>query len=573
MAVTGGLLTRFPAALAMSAPTGFKPNDPRKRVAIGHAGYDANPCNMHLADLAEKVQQNMPEDIAGLKFGTIGVSDGISMGTYGMKFSLLSRDLIADSVETQVGSYSPEALEAIRYQGLIIIPGCDKNMPGMMMGAARRNLPTIMLYGGTIRAGKHPSTNADLDVVSAFQVPGNLASGKIDEKEALQICMSSCPGAGACGGMYTANTMSSAIEALGMSLPGSSSTPAEEKERETWEVGRAISHLIDRGIKPRDIMTKEAFYNGMAVAMATGGSTNIVLHFIAMAQAAGIKLTVDDFQKVSNEVPYIVNMKPSGPYVMERLHQRGGIPALMKYMLHEGLLDGKQMTVTGKTLEENLEYVKAIKPDQDLVYSFAKPLKSTGHIQILRGNLAPTSAVGKITGKEGLYSEGRALVFNSEEEYTDAWDAGTVAAKIKENDTNGEKTAVVIRYEGPKGGPGMREMLYPTSSITGAGLGDKCLFLTDGRFSGGSTGFVIGHVTPEAHLGGPIALVKDGDPIRVDVKKNSIDLLVDQQELEQRRSQWQAPHLKIFDDHGNRIIVLEKYARDVKPAYEGCVTI
>ena len=567
------LLRRFPAAVAMAAPTGYKPNDPRMRVAIGDVGFDSNPCNMHLGVMAEKVKSLMPPETVGLRFSTAGVSDGISMGTYGMKFSLLSRELIADTFEAHVGSYSPKDLEGIRYQGLVAIAGCDKNMPGTMISIARRNLPAAMMYGGTIRAGKHPITNADLDVVSAFQLPGQLTAGKITEEEALQICMSACPGAGACGGMYTANTMASAIEALGMSLPGSSSTPAEEKDLECALVGPAIRHLIRAGIKPRDIMTKEAFYNGMAVAMATGGSTNIVLHFIAMAKAAGIKLTVDDFQKVSDRTPYIVNMKPSGPYVMERLHQRGGTPALMKYMLLNRLLDGRQMTVTGRTLEENLKDVEPIKPDQDLVYALEKPLKSTGHIQILRGSLAPTSAVGKITGKEGLYTEGRAMMFNSEEAYTRAWDSGRVAKRIRANAKKGLKTGIGIRYEGPVGGPGMREMLYPTSSITGAGLGQHCFFFTDARFSGGSTGFVIGHVTPEAQLGGPIALVKDGDLVKIDVTKNSIDLLVSQKELARRKRQWKAPSLKIFDDMGNRLVVLEKYARYVKPAYDGCVTI
>jgi len=544
MRISKTLLRKYPAAPAMSAAVGYTPG--KIRVGVGDCYISINPCNVHLRKLAKKTLKHFPDKLDGHDFGASGVSDGISMGTYGMKLSLLSRDLIADDFEAHVSSFSPQALEDIRYQGLVVIPGCDKNMPGVMMAVARLNLPAIMLYGGTIKAGKHPKTGEVLDVVSAFSIPGKLASKETDDKGAEITCLHSCPGAGACGGMYTANTMSSAIEALGMSLPGSSSTPAVSKNSECKQIGPAILNLIKRGITPKDIMTKEAFYNGMAIAMATGGSTNIVLHFIAMAKSAGIKLTVDDFQKVSDKTPYIMNMKPSGPYVMEKLHKRGGIPALMKYLLNNNLLDGRQMTVTGKTLEENLRNVKPIKPDNDLVYSVEKPIKKTGHIQILRGSLSPASSVGKITGKEGLYAEGPALVFDSEEEYNESWDSGKVARKIGSNRRKGVKTGIVIRYEGPIGGPGMREMLYPTTSITSAGFGKDCFFVTDGRFSGGSTGLVIGHVTPEAQLGGPIGLIHNGDIIRVDVEKRTLDLAVSRAELAQRKKLWKAPPLKIF---------------------------
>ena len=538
------------ASQAMLYGTGLTDDDMQKaQVGITAMWYEGNTCNMHLNDLAAKVKEGVQAaGLVGMRFNTIGVSDGISMGTEGMSYSLQSRDLIADSIETVCG--------AQWYDACITIPGCDKNMPGCIMALGRMNRPGLMIYGGTIKPGH--ADGETLDVVSAFQCFGQWLAGRISEEKRKQIVKCSIPGAGACGGMYTANTMASAVEALGMSLPYSSSIPAVDplKLDECFRAGAAIRKLLELDLKPRDIMTRAAFENAMVVVMVTGGSTNAVLHLIAMARAVDVELTIDDFQKVSDRIPYLCDLKPSGKYVFEDLHNIGGTPALMKYLLEKGLLDGSCMTVTGKTLAENLKDVPGLKEGQDLVRPLEKPIKESGHIRIMRGNLAPAGAVAKITGKEGLVFSGTAKVFDSEEDMLQALEE----KHIDKGDV------IVIRYEGPKGGPGMPEMLTPTSAIMGAGLGEHVALMTDGRFSGGSHGFIIGHVTPEAQEGGPIALVKTGDKITIDANKNSIDVALSADELAKRRKEWKAPPLKATRG------TLYKYIKNVKSASEGCVT-
>jgi dihydroxy-acid dehydratase len=512
--------------------------------------YDGNPCNMHLGLLADAVRESVAAaGMIGLRFFTVGVSDGISMGTHGMSFSLQSRDLIADSIET--------VMSAQWYDANVSIPGCDKNMPGCLIAMGRLNRPSLMVYGGTIKPGFGRS-GAPLDIVSAFQSYGEYIAQRISEEERCDIVRHACPGAGACGGMYTANTMASAIEALGMSLPYSSSTPAVDaaKLAECRRAGAAIHRLLELDLKPRDIMTRAAFENAMVTAIALGGSTNLVLHLIAMARAVGISLTLDDFQRASDKTPLLADFKPSGKYVMEDLHKVGGTPAVMKFLLGAGMLDGSCLTVTGKTLAENLKDLPGLTPGQPIVRPLSDPIKESGHIQILRGSLAPEGAVAKITGKEGLHFSGPAQVFDSEEEMVAAAEQGRIRAG----------SVIVIRYEGPKGGPGMPEMLSPTSILMGAGLGDKVALITDGRFSGGSHGFIIGHVCPEAQEGGPIALVRDGDRIELDAKKNRIELVVSREELARRRAAFTAPPLKATRG------TLAKYIRCVKSASEGCVT-
>ena len=530
--------------------TGLRDEDLSKpQVGIASVWFEGNPCNMHLLDLSESVKKGvMAAGMVGMRFNTIGVSDGISMGTDGMSFSLQSRDLIADSIET--------VMAAQWYDANISIPGCDKNMPGCVMAMARINRPAIMIYGGTIRAGH--LDQAKLDIVSAFQSYGEFIAGRIDEPTRKNIIQHSCPGAGACGGMYTANTMASAIEALGMSLPYSSSTPAEAPEKidECMRAGAAIRTLLEKNIKPLDILTRQAFENAMVMVTVLGGSTNAVLHLIAIARASGLSLGLDDFQHVSNRVPLLADFKPSGKFVMEDLHAVGGVPAVMKMLLEAGFIDGTCLTVTGMTIAENLAGVPSLAPGQEIVRSLKNPLKATGHIQILRGNLAPEGAVAKITGKEGLRFSGEARVYDSEEGIL----GGLERNEIRKGDV------VVIRYEGPKGGPGMPEMLTPTSAIMGAGLGNDVALITDGRFSGGSHGFIVGHVSPEAQDGGPIALVCNGDRITIDAEANTIQLEISSDEIASRREQWKAPPLKA--QRGT----LAKYIRLVKSASFGCVT-
>jgi len=541
-----------PAAQAMLYAIGFKEEDFNKaQVGIASMGWDGNPCNMHLNDLATSVKKSVDatEGILGLRFYTIGVSDGISMGTDGMRYSLVSRDIIADSIETNAG--------AQYYDALITIPGCDKNMPGSIMAMGRLNRPSIMLYGGTIAAGHYKGE--DLNVVSSFEALGKKIAGQLNDEDFKGIIKHSCPGAGACGGMYTANTMATAIEALGMSLPFSSSNPAlsEDKQKECEAAGKAIRLLLEKDIKPSDIMTRKAFENAITVVMILGGSTNAVLHLIAMAKAVDVKLTQDDFQKISNKIPVLADFKPSGKYLMQDLHQHGGLPAVMKYLLQKKLLHGDCMTVTGKTVAENLKNTEPINFEtQNIIYPLEKPIKATGHLQILYGNLAEKGSVAKISGKEGEKFEGPARVFEGEHDVI----RGINSGKIKAGDV------VVIRYIGPKGAPGMPEMLKPTSAIIGAGLGKSVALITDGRFSGGTHGFVVGHINPEAYDGGLIALVKDDDIIRIDVKKNKLTLKVSEKEIEKRRKKWKQPKLK--ETKG----VLYKYAKTVKPADEGCVT-
>ena len=538
------------ASQAMLYGTGLTEEDMKKaQVGICSVWYEGNTCNMHLHELAAKVKEGVVEaGLVGMRFNTIGVSDGISMGTEGMSFSLQSRDLIADSIET--------VMSAQWYDANITVAGCDKNMPGCMIAMGRLNRPSLMVYGGTIRAGHWD--DKVLDIVSAFQSYGEYLAGTLDEESRKQIVKLSCPGPGACGGMYTANTMASAIEALGMSLPYSASAPAEapEKLEECFKVGAAIYNLMEKDIKPRDIMTREAFENAIAVTMALGGSTNAVLHLIAMARAVEVDLTIDDFQTVSDRVPFLTDIKPSGRYVMEDLHNVGGTPAVMKALLEKGLLHGDCLTVTGRTIGENLKDLPGFSEGQDVVRPLEDPIKKTGHIQILRGNLAPEGAVAKITGKEGTMFSGPAKVYDSEEEM--------LAALERNEIVKGD--VLVIRFEGPKGGPGMPEMLTPTSAIVGAGLGKDVALITDGRFSGGSHGFLVGHVTPEAQEGGPIALLKDGDLITIDAKKNRIDVEVDKKELSARKAQWKAPPYKATRG------TLYRYIKDVKSASEGCVT-
>jgi dihydroxy-acid dehydratase len=538
------------ASQAMLYATGMVEEDMGKaQVGIASMWYDGNPCNMHLLRLAEKVKEGVQAaGMVGLRFNTIGVSDGIAMGTDGMSYSLQSRDLIADSIET--------VMAAQWYDANISLPGCDKNMPGCIMAMARLNRPSLMIYGGTIRAGCMDGKK--LDVVSAFQSYGEYLAGNIDEPTRSAIVRHSCPGAGACGGMYTANTMASAIETLGMTLPYSSSTPAEDplKLEECYRAGAAIRNLLELDLKPRDIMTREAFENAMVVVSVLGGSTNAVLHLIAIARSAGVPLTIDDFQKVSGRTPLLADFKPSGKFVMEDLHTVGGLPAVHKMLLEEGLLNGDCQTVTGKTLRENLENLPGLLAGQEIVRPLSDPIKPTGHLQILRGNLAPEGAVAKITGKEGLSFSGPARVYDSEEDML----------RGLENHEIGKGDVIVIRYEGPKGGPGMPEMLTPTSAIVGAGLAKDVALITDGRFSGGSHGFIVGHVTPEAQEGGPIALIRTGDRITIDATRNQISVQLTDRELDQRRQEWRMPPYKATRG------TLAKYIRLVQSASLGCTT-
>jgi dihydroxy-acid dehydratase len=538
------------ASQAMLYATGLSDEDLQKpQVGISSVWFEGNSCNMHLLSLAEKVKEGVKAaGMVGMRFNTIGVSDGISMGTDGMSFSLQSRDLIADSIET--------VMSGQWYDANISIPGCDKNMPGCVIAMGRLNRPSLMVYGGTIHAGH--SEGQKIDVISAFQSYGEYLSGKIDEKRRQEIVRHACPGAGACGGMYTANTMASAIEVLGMSLPYSSSTPAEDplKLDECIRAGAAIRNLLAMDLKPRDIMTRPAFENAIVLITTLGGSTNAVLHLIAMARSVGVELTIDDFQRVSNRVPLLADFKPSGYYVMEDLHRVGGIPAVIKMLLDENLLNGDCVTVTGKTLKENVKDLPGLSKDQPIVRRPSDPLKPTGHIQILKGNLAPEGAVAKITGKEGLRFSGPAKVFDSEEDMLHALERKEIV----------KGDIVVIRYEGPKGGPGMPEMLTPTSAVMGAGLGKDVALITDGRFSGGSHGFIVGHITPEAQEGGPIALVRNGDRITIDAEKNLLNVELSGEELATRRKAWRMPPYK--SERGT----LAKYIRLVKSASLGCVT-
>lgn len=541
----------LPASQAMLYGIGLSEHDLKKaQVGIVSTGFDGNTCNMHLNALAGEVKQAVwDQELVGLIFHTIGVSDGISNGTEGMRYSLVSREVIADSIETVCGAQF--------YDGLIAVVGCDKNMPGSVMAMGRLNRPAIMVYGGTIAGGHYKGK--ELNIVSAFEALGEKIQNKLSDEDYKGIIQNSCPGAGACGGMYTANTMAAAIEALGMSLPYSSSNPAlsRDKSAECAEAGKAIRVLLEKDIKPRDIMTYKAFENAMIMVMVLGGSTNAVLHLIAMTKCVGLKITQEDFQRVSDKTPLIADLKPSGKYLMEALHKIGGVPAVMKYLLSKGLLHGDCLTVTGKTVAENVASAKDFDFEkQDVIVPLEKPIKKTGHIQILYGNLAEKGSVAKITGKEGERFKGTARVFNGEFEVVD----GIRSGKIKEGDV------VVIRYVGPRGGPGMPEMLKPTSLIMGSGLGKSVALITDGRFSGGSHGFVIGHITPEAFDGGLLALVEDGDWIEIDVKKHQINLLVDEKTIAIRRSHYRAPSLRATQG------VLYKYAKQVKTAADGCVT-
>lgn len=541
-----------PGAQAMYYAIGFKEEDFHKaQVGIASMGWDGNPCNMHLNDLATEVKKSVDatEGLLGLRFYTIGVSDGISMGTDGMRYSLVSRDVIADSIETNAG--------AQYYDGLIGIPGCDKNMPGTIMAMGRLNRPSIMLYGGTIAPGHYQGQ--DLNIVSAFEALGQKIAGNLSEADFKGIVTHSCPGAGACGGMYTANTMASAIEAMGMSLPYSSSNPAlsEEKQKECAAVGEAIKVLLAKDIKPRDIMTRKAFENAITVIMVLGGSTNAVLHLIAIAKSVGVELTQDDFQTISNKIPVLADFKPSGKYLMEDLHQHGGVPSVMKYLHSKGLLHGDCITVTGKTVAENLLEAKDLDFEkQKVIMPLEQPLKVTGHLQILYGNLAIGGSVAKISGKEGERFEGTARVFDGEKDLI----AGIQSGKVHAGDV------VVIRYIGPRGAPGMPEMLKPTGAIIGAGLGKSVALITDGRFSGGTHGFVVGHITPEAFDGGLIGLVEDNDIIEINAVNNTLNLKVSDEILAQRKANWKQPALKATNG------VLYKYAKLVKTAAEGCVT-
>ena len=539
-----------PAAQAMLYAIGFTDEDFNKPlIGIASTGYEGNPCNMHLNNLALDVKDGVNSiDFVGLIFNTIGVSDGISMGTPGMRYSLPSRDIIADSIETVV--------QAMSYDGLITVVGCDKNMPGALMGMIRLNRPSILLYGGTIDSGCHK--NKKLDIVSAFEAWGEKVTGTIDNKEYREIIKKSCPGSGACGGMYTANTMASAIEALGMSLPFSSSIPANNKMRNSIssETGKAMKKLIEDDLKPLDIINKKSIENAVTTVVALGGSTNAVLHFLAIARAADIDFTIDDFQRISEKTPFIADLKPSGKYLMEDLHEIGGIPVVLKYLLKKGYLHGDCLTVTGNTLSENLDEVEKLTFQQDIIRPCESPIKNSGHIRILYGNLAGEGSVAKITGKEGLYFSGTANVFDSEEEAN----LGIKNGKVKKGDV------VVIRYVGPKGGPGMPEMLKPTAGIMGAGLGKDVALITDGRFSGGTHGFVVGHITPEAQVGGNIAIVKDGDKISIDAEKNIITLHLSDDELIRRRKKWKKQPLKVTKGS------LFKYANVVSSASLGCVT-
>ena len=543
--------TTQPAAQAMYYGIGLTDADLAKpQVGIASMGYDGNTCNMHLNDLAAVVKKGVWDaQMVGLVFNTIGVSDGMSNGTPGMRYSLVSRDVIADSIEAICG--------AQYYDGIIAIPGCDKNMPGSLIAMGRLNRPSIMVYGGTIAPGHYKGQ--DLNIVSAFEALGQKLAGELDEADFKGIIQHACPGAGACGGMYTANTMASAIEALGMSLPYSSSNPAlsPEKKQECVDAGKAIFHLLEKDIKPSDIMTRKAFENAITIIMVLGGSTNAVLHMIAMAKSVGVEVTQDDFQTISDKVPVLADFKPSGKYLMQDLHQYGGVPAVMKYLLKEGLLHGDCLTVTGKTMAENLATVPDLDFDQQkIIKPISHPIKPTGHLQILYGNLATGGSVAKISGKEGELFEGPARVFDGEEQLI----AGIHSGRIKAGDV------VVIRQVGPRGAPGMPEMLKPTSAIIGAGLGKSVALITDGRFSGGTHGFVVGHITPEAFVGGLIALVEDNDVIELNVATKKMTLKVDDETIAARRAKWVAPKLNVTKG------LLFKYAQCVKDASQGCVT-
>jgi dihydroxy-acid dehydratase len=539
-----------PAAQAMLYAIGLTDEDFKKPfIGIASTGYEGNPCNMHLNNLSVDIKKGVQAaDLVGLIFNTIGVSDGISMGTRGMRFSLPSRDVIADSVETVV--------QAMSYDGVVTVVGCDKNMPGALMAMLRLNRPSILVYGGTIAPGCH--NDKKLDVVSAFEAWGEKVAGTIDEKEYKEVVRNACPGAGACGGMYTANTMASAIEALGMALPYNSSNPAvsPDKKAECELVGSALRHLVEQDLKPKDIVTRKSLENAIRLIAVLGGSTNAVLHFLAIAKAAEIEFTIDDFQAIMDKTPFLADLKPSGKHLMEDLHNIGGIPAVMKFMLEEGMLYGDCLTVTGKTLAENLAEVNSLKEGQDIIRPIANPIKETGHIRILKGNLAEGGSVAKITGKEGLLFKGPARVFNGEYAANDGIRNGLVQ----------KGDVVIIRYEGPKGGPGMPEMLKPTAAIMGVGLGNDVALITDGRFSGGTHGFVVGHIVPEAQSGGTIALVEDGDIIEINAEKNTLEVHLSEAELSQRKANWQAPDLKFSSG------VLYKYIKNVSTASEGCVT-
>lgn len=526
----------------------------KAQVGISSVWYTGNPCNMHLLDLNHRVKEGVERaGLVGYQFNTIGVSDGISMGTKGMRYSLQSRDLIADSIETVMGGQW--------YDANISIPGCDKNMPGVMMAMGRVNRPSLMVYGGSIKPGcSVTQNNAPIDIVSAFQAYGQFITGEITEEVRDDIIHHACPGEGACGGMYTANTMATAIEVMGMSLPGSSSNPAQSQAKylECLAAGGAIKVLLQEDIRPRDIMTRQAFENAMIVVNITGGSTNAVLHLIAIADSVGVKLTIEDFQAVSDRTPFLADLKPSGKYVMHDLFNIGGTPSLLKFLLKEGVIDGSGMTVTGQTLAKNLESAPDFPSDQEVIRPFSNPIKETGHIQILRGSLAPGGSVGKITGKEGLRFVGKAKCYDAEDDFIAALERGELK--------KGEKTVVVIRYEGPKGGPGMPEMLKPSSAIMGAGLGKDVALITDGRFSGGSHGFLIGHIVPEAQEGGPIGLVRDGDEVVIDAETRVLDLMVPEEELVKRRKEFVPKPAKYTKG------TLAKYARCVSDASHGCIT-
>jgi len=539
-----------PAAKAMLHAIGLTDEDFKKPlIGIASTGYEGNPCNMHLNDLSVDIKKGVQaSDLVGLIFNTIGVSDGISMGTPGMRFSLPSRDVIADSMETVV--------QAMSYDALVTVVGCDKNMPGALMAMLRLDRPSILVYGGTIAPGCHKDKK--LDIVSAFEAWGEKVAGTMEESEFNQVVKKACPGAGACGGMYTANTMASAIEALGMALPYNSSNPAvsSNKKEECEKVGAALRHLIEQDIKPSDIVTKKSLENAIRLVAVLGGSTNAVLHFLAIAKSAQIEFSLDDFQKLMDITPFLADLKPSGKYLMEDLHNIGGVPAVLKFMLAEGMLHGDCLTVTGKTLAENLAEVKDLKKGQDIIHPISDPIKASGHIRILKGNLAIGGSVAKITGKEGLTFKGPARVYDSEYAANDGIGRGEVM--------KGE--VIVIRYEGPKGGPGMPEMLKPTAAIMGAGLGKDVALITDGRFSGGTHGFVVGHIVPEAQTGGAIGLIENGDVIEINAESNTLNILVSDEELASRKANWKEPAYKF--QRG----VLYKYIKNVSTASEGCVT-
>ena len=538
-----------PASQAQLYATGLSENDLKKaQVGIVSTGFEGNPCNMHLNILSHQVKKGVREaDLVGLIFHTIGVSDGISNGTRGMNYSLISRDIIADSIETVVNAQF--------YDAVVPVVGCDKNMPGSIIALGRLNRPGLMVYGGTVKPGNWKGE--DLNIVSAFEAYGQRIANNMSDEDYNGIIKNAIPGPGACGGMYTANTMSSAIEAMGMSLPSSASNPAEseDKKQETYRVGQAVRHLLETDLRPREIMTKEAFENAIRIVMILGGSTNAVLHLIAMAKSVDVPIGLDDFQRISDSTPFIADLKPSGKYLMEDLHNVGGVPGVMKALLHEGYLHGDCVTVTGKTLAENIEQGPSLKEGQKVIHSFAEPIKKTGHLQILYGNLAPTGSVAKITGKEGEVFEGPARCYNDEFEAIDG-----IINEVKKGEV------IVIRYSGPTGGPGMPEMLKPTGAVMGVGLGKDVALITDGRFSGGSHGFVVGHITPEAQEGGPIAMVKNGDIIRIDAITNEMTLKISDEEMAQRKKDWVQPPYKAKKG------ILKKYIKQVASASEGCVT-